>query len=345
MIPIFKWAAAFSLFITPAMANAAQEISVPANASWQHAATGLIFSSTVLDAPRKSIIDNSKSELDVMVNYEGADGTVLTFYIYRPALMSVPLWYDRAEFQILNRPEFGGVTALNSATAFAPPKSESTSGLRRTFTPNQGTYKSTAVALMPLNDWLVKIRISSETLDAPALDEIMEQTIASLRWPDDVKPAPAAALVLPCKNTLVYNKSAKLLKPDLGQSLLGSVLATMRDDIKGTKKDSEKDHETVMPWCREGEPTLTYGAYRYDEDKDRYTLAVGDAGRTVGVYPALSLDGGNSQYQLSLEDLDRTYIFPNFNKLPVPERAFNVVTTTKPTSAVSRKGKSIIVGP
>jgi hypothetical protein len=172
--------------------------SVPASSGWQHAATGLVLMPRLAGHQRTSLDDNGAAELDVIANFSAPDqSSVVTLYLFRPALMSVPVWFDRSETQILLRDEYrnrgGGRGArvqcrrrrrLRAAAAHVPDRRESTQGHRP--------------AIMPLGEWLVAIRISASDPIRRRSTGKLDQVIAALRWPADVERPPEAVPVAAC---------------------------------------------------------------------------------------------------------------------------------------------------
>jgi hypothetical protein len=275
-----------------------------------------------------------------MVQYGEGEQTAVTLYIYRAAVMSVPMWFDRSETQILLRTDVFGTSApTGPARAFAGPKAANPSALRRIYVPGKGPNKSTGLAILPLGEWLVAVRISSQALDPVGLEAKLDEVIAGITWPEKVGDAPAAVPVVPCADKLAYESKAKPMKPDAGQSIMGALLLGVAADM--TK---DKDGKPILPpqFCREGEPAQQYGVYRAPGSKG-YTLALGDAGRVVTVAGAFATDGKDNGYQLSLGDLEQRLIYPNFDKLPTPEAAIQGVTKLRPVSAVARGGKNVQV--
>ncbi len=63
---------------------ALRTLEVPANASWQHAETGLILPSQVANLARVSVRDTGNEELDLIADYESGDGALTTtVYVFR----------------------------------------------------------------------------------------------------------------------------------------------------------------------------------------------------------------------------------------------------------------------
>lgn len=325
--------------VVPAAAQKVTALTVPANASWKHAGTGVILRSKIAGLPRGTIVDSTTSELDVMVQYAQGQPTTVTVYIFRPALMSVPMWFDRSETQILLRREpLGLATPYAPIRAFAAPHAAANSALQRVYAPGKGPYKSTGLVVAPLGEWLVAVRASSTELDPAALDAKLSEIVAGIVWPDTVPESPEAVPIAPCAAPLAYAKKAKLKPSDMAQSLLGAMVLGVAAD-----KAKEEDAKPGPPplWCREGTPAAAYGAYRADNSTNSYVLAIADAGRVVQVYPALVLDDKDAGFSLTLGDLDRQLVYPNFDKLPRPETALEAVQRSSPVSSVARGGKNV----
>ena len=71
---------------------------------------------------------------------------------------------------------------------------------------------------------------------------------------------------------------------------------------------------------------------------------MGDAGRVINVSPGLALDSKDPGYSLSLGLLDRTLVYPSFDKLPLPDVAIDAVMKNRPISSATRDGKNITIG-
>lgn len=333
--------------VAPATAQKATSIDVPANASWKHAATGVILRPKIAGFPRGTIADSSSSELDVMIQYAEGGPTAVTLYIFRPSLMSVPVWFDRSEAQILLRSEvYGSVTPAGPARAFAVPHAAATSALQRVYVPGLGDYKSTGLVMVPLGEWLVAVRASSKELDPAALEARLGEIVAGIVWPDKVAESLAAVPVAACADTLPYDRKAKAKKPDMTQALLGAVMFAAAEDKSKDKKDGEVEADPPKPsvWCREGESAREYGVYRTGDGYKGYVLAVGDAGITVSVGPAFPLEKEDPGFTLSVGMLDRNLVYPNFDRLPAPKVAFDAINRLSPVSSTTRGSKNITIG-
>lgn len=320
----------------PPQAQAKREIAAPASAPWKHAQTGITLPPTLLGIARGSIGDNGSSEIDVFAGYEGPT-TTITLYVFRPALASVAMWFDRSETQVLMRDVYGDATPVAAPSAFSPPGGKAASALRRIYLPGKGPYKSTGLAIMPMGEWLVAVRISSTEFDATALDAKLDEVIEALGWPGSTTDAEAAVPVVACAAPIAYAKKAKLKPPSMMDALLGATLS----NIKPT--DEEKAKAVPIIWCREGSPRQEYAVYRSVGNDSGYTIAMGDAGLVINVTPGLALDAKDPGYQLSLGLLDQTLIFPSFDKLPTPDAAIDAVRKNRPISSTTRGSKDITI--
>ncbi len=91
-------AVAAMMLATPANAR---DLAVPADKGWGHAQTGLVLMPEIAGFPRTKIEDYGERELDIVAHYENvAFDTFATIYLFRPALMSVPVWFDRSSTQV-----------------------------------------------------------------------------------------------------------------------------------------------------------------------------------------------------------------------------------------------------
>lgn len=334
------------LSAAPMLAHAQQSrtIAVPTSKKWQHAETGLIVPQSLAGLPRTAIADSGANELDVSVQFGDPQTTHLTLYIFRPALASVPVWLDRVEAQIVNREAFGKATPGGETIAFTPPHAAAASALRRVYVPGKPPFTATGAAMLPLGEWLVAARLSSTSLDPAALDAQLVEVFGGLGWPmpaAGATPAPAAAPIQPCAQPLAFAKKAKAKKPDMGSALIGAMLAGMADDPEVEK--------TVIAgpqsFCREGAATPEAAAYRLigSDGADRYVIALGDAGRTISVAPEFALDEDSSGFAVTLHELDASYVYPAFDKLPAPDKVIALVRKTAPISSNRRGEKTLTI--
>jgi hypothetical protein len=325
---------------TPAVAT--RKLPVGDTQGWQHAQTGLILMSDIAGLHRTELADFGDSELDILAQYDDPSrDTEASLYLFHPALQSVPMWFDRAVTTLGNHDIYGGVTAVAPPHAFARPGAAVADSLRETFVPAKSELKATALAVIPIGDWLLAIRLSGKTLEPAALDTLLTKIVAGLRFAGPVAASPAAVPVAACTSAISF-KHAKLKKPDMTDALLGATLATM------TSADAEKSGETVSPplvWCRDSIAGNTYAVYRQDDGTPAYVMALGDAGRTIGVSGSIAgLLDKKPGFSVTFNDLDKSLIYPSYDALPEPAQVFDMVQHEKPISSASGKNITIPSG-
>jgi hypothetical protein len=323
----------FLLFATPAQSDL-RPLDVPLTSGWQHAETGVILMPKLAGMERRSLADNGANEFDIVAQYGTSDGTTATIFLFHPGIDSVPLWFDRSRAVIEHLGAFDMASATTTpARSFAPPGSDGASALRISYALKDGRVRSSALAVIPTADWLVVVRLSSVRLEVAALDTVMTDFIAAIRWPTGVAPAPAALPVAACAEPLLSFAKAKLVKPDMTEILLGSMVASA----------GNKAGEAPLTYCRDGEGRVDYGVYRVVETGDGYAIALGDAGRAIGVWPAPALGKGPRRYSVTLQDLARSVMFPSFDRLPPPDQVIEMTRHQPPISVAERHGNKTSV--
>lgn len=314
---------------SPAAADP-RTLAVPATAGWKHALTGVILMPGLAGFTRESIGDYGEGEFDIVAQYKGEGATDATIYLFHPGIDSVPLWFDRARRAIELRDIYAlSPTTQPRVTPFSPPGGGGVASALRATYPLGGksAFASTSLAVMPVGDWLLVVRLSSSMLDADALDARMVALTGAIVLPAGIAAAPAAAPVSPCSPAKGSAK-ARQVAPDMMQALIMSAAAGA----------ARKDRKPVPVYCRAAEAGVEWGEYRIPDGSEGYVLALGDAGRAIGVFAQTPLLGGPQRYSLSYMGLDRTSFLPSFDRLPTPELALTAATQSKPYAAVDTIG-------
>lgn len=327
-----------------AMPAAARDLAVPMDKGWKHAETGLILMPQLAGMSRTALTDATQTEHDVAAQYDTPDKSAFaTIYLFHPAIADVSLWFDRSQTALEKRDLFKNASpATADPVAFAVGGASATSSLRQVYATPAGQYRSTALMVAPVGDWIVSIRMSAKALTAEQLDARLEQVMAAIRWPKVVgTQAPAAVPLKVCATALTFGK-AKLAKPDgadLLMSLMGSSLAA--------KKKAEATSEPTVhaTWCRDGEARTEYGMYRPDSAPVSYVLALYDAGRVVSVYPSvMGQINKTGIYSVSLEDVEGTVeAFQSFTALPSPKQVWSLIESGQRTG--TKNGNQLTISP
>ena len=306
-----SWLVAAALLATACPATAKwRTLDVPNDKGWQHARTGLILMAKLGDFQRTKLADNSASEFDIAATYQNVDRSATAdVYLYRPGVADLPMWFDRSQYAMGTNEHVKLGAPFGSITRFALPGSTVESGLRVIYQRSDKPSGATGLAMAPLGDWLVAVRLTTDLADAPKLEAMLADLMTKIRWPADRAVAKSAILVEACTSSLKY-KHAKVIKPDLTQALLGAALSS-------TKSDVAKDTKPAPPpvYCRESVQTADYAIYRSDNDVHSYVMAIGDAGVAAEVSPAITLTGGTA-YSVVLETAASSDSYPNLTACP-----------------------------
>ena len=331
-----------------AQAQSPQPLKVSAKAAFKHRHSKLQLPPTLAGLQRSRVVEMEADQLDVAADYGSVDqGEVYTLYLFRNVAGGVPVWFDRARWMIEHRDVYGSAVLRGADPAFVPPGQSASTGLAASYDLDGKNFRSTAVAIVPLGEWLVKVRASSKTLSATDLDARMKAALAELRWPSSVPAGPAAAAVVPCTTGLSLSGDAKAVRDeDSGASaLIGALLGSAMAETVAT--------ETVTPataprWCRDSITLENAGVYRADEQTDGYLIAFGDAGRAARVGPSVGLQlfqpeeeegKGKRRWSVEVVLLPRTLTSGSYDRLPPPAQALKIANEGPFASSAPTWGK------
>lgn len=334
------------LALATATPSAARDLGVPADKGWKHAETGLILMPQLAGLTRIALSDATQTERDVAAQYDMPDKSMFaTIYLFHPAIADVALWFDRSRTAIETRDLFrDAAPASADPIAFAASNGQSASSLRQVYaTPGGGQYRSTALAVVPVGEWIVSIRMSAKTLTADQLDTRLQQAIHAIRWPNPAgTPTIAAAVpIAACTTALTFTraKQAKSNGADMLMALMGSSIAA-----KAKASDAPASARPTT-WCREGDARTDYGVYRSNASTNGYVMALYDAGRVISVYPSLMGQVDKSgTYSVSLTDVEGTVSsFSAFTAMPSPKQVWDLVKSGKRTGTM--QGNQMTIDP
>lgn len=330
----------------PVFAQAPQQrtIMVSADAPFAHANSGLTLPATLIDLPRTRVLEVEAPQLDIAAEYMRGDAPVLTVYVYRSTVGSVPVWFDRARWAIESRPVYGKPTLAAPVAAIAARDGAVASGLIAGWSLSGSSYRGTAVAILPHGEWLVKLRYSSQTEDGVAAAAKLRDAIAAIAWP---KPkgnavAVAAVPVADCATPLGFDASAASLPPDPNAMLMGALAAGLAG---GGPAKAKRPPAPPPVWCRDPAAVPMGAVYRPGGSTDTYLLALSDAGRGVSVYPSVASQVGAEidktarklSWSVDLALPGRTVIYPLQSALPPPARVMAALNEA-PLSSITTWG-------
>ena len=325
---------------SPALAER-RSLNVPKGKGWQHSQTNLILMAKLGDFERESLDDLGRGELDVAATYRTADQkSVASIYVYRPGLFDLPMWFDRSHVAMSYNKGYSLGAATGPIARFALPGSATLGGLRVSHVMAGRPVGATGLAMAPVGDWLVAIRLTSDMMDGAALDATLTDLIAQIRWPSPKQPPKLANPIQACAKLLKL-KRAKVVAPDLGQTLLGAALNLAVND---RKKEPTKP-EDAPTYCSQGQGTADYSVYRPSDHDRSYVMALGDSGIAASVFPEFSLTGQKGNFSVVLSDHDSSDNYPAFNALPEPRQVFDMIMKRSPVSSTTRGSKNITIAP
>lgn len=272
---------------------------------------------------RGEISDSGEAELDVQTQFD-MDGsrTRATLYLFKTGVPDTALWFDRADAAISLRADWGAVPVAEGPQPFALP-GRPAAGLYLAYRlPDSGDWRSTAVALAPLQDgWLVKVRISSADMDAEQLQASVAGLLAGLRWPEPSSAEAGAASARPIQDCAAPLKlrRARLVQPSMADMLLIAA-TTGLVPASGPKPT----------YCREPGPRAIEEVYRPNGSTRAYLIALGDSGLALSLGQAPSLagltgGGGSRSIATLLIDREGSSVFPSFDRLPLPAQALELL--------------------
>lgn len=317
-------------------------IEVAATATWQHDAAKVRFPPALGGFRRTNIVDYGDQRFDVSGRYfDEASRTTVTLYLFRAPVPDVPMWHDRALISIRQHDALGTPDHSAAVTAaFAPPGSEVTSGLLTVMPLSGRSARSTALAVFPQGPWLVKVRITSDSLDPAQLRARLEALLAALPI-DPLGMAQPAAAMTDCSEPLQFGRARRADPPDLSTQLILSALQGAAGE-KNNAADAETEVVPPSRFCRDPSSQGDYGVYRREGAKDSYVIGLYDAGTSVGVHrqPAAGLLGGGSakDFWIDLSTVSETATFRGFRSLPAPAKVIEVIGSEQPVSSVKRDG-------
>lgn len=349
---IFLFLAAF-LAVAPAAAQ--QALPLKAGQAWKHKPSGIVIPPALAGTPRTTGAAYAPDDLDVGLSFAVGDAAEsLTFYIFRNTNGAVPVWFAQAQWGIENRGAFGRPSLAVAPTAFVPPGQTSASGLKAIYAPESGGYRSTGVMLLPVGQWYVKVRASSQTRSPAELGAWMDAALGEIGWPKRTVDGPVATPVVDCPVPLAFPVAAKDAPRDGDAALAAGMLnaATAQSRARPTAKSAAA--LSAASWCRDAAVGGNATAYRQNADTETYLLAAGDNGNGIWVGPdpgakLLALAGKGApaaapRFAITLVTAAQNIAFAVQDRLPSPQRVVEIVNANRRITTVSTWGRKRRIG-
>ncbi len=341
---------AASLGLGPAKSLMAQEqdaapVARP-QATWSHDRSGLTLPATLAGFVRADSKQFDADGYNIGVSFrDTASGSWADLFIYRAAPASVAVWGDRAAAGMFANPMLVEVDVNAVKVArFTPPGGAGDKSGLRIVTPTRGDLTSSGLALYLHDGWLVKLRMSSRTLDAAALEKRIAEFVAGLSLPAAARPAPPFAEIQDCAAPMKPGRKANLVKLDMmGSIMIGGLLGVARD------KEAEQPSADEPLWCRDAASQPQFGIYRREGKSDFYLIALGDTGTSlsVGSYDAGPLMKPSKGFLVTQSDGVTEKVYPPFDRMPSAEQALGLPGNVGPVYSAGllaeNKGSTLTV--
>lgn len=109
--------------------------------------------------------------------------------------------------------------------SFTPPNGAGANSGHRIVAPLASDLTASGLATYIHDGWLVKLRMSSRTLDAATMEARMAELVIALALLPASRPAPAFAEIADCAAPIKPGKKAKIMRLDMmGSIMLGATL-------------------------------------------------------------------------------------------------------------------------
>lgn len=340
---IVRLALSIMLLASPALAR--QEpapIAARDGQAFKHKHSGFSFPPTLIGLSRTQGLEVVAPQLDLFFHYRADDESEeISVYVYRMTSGSVPLWFDVSRSVVEARKETGSKAAWGPPAAFTPPGQANGSALQLGWTITGSRLRSTTLTLIPMGEWLVKIRHSSMAHEVASLQRRTAEAVAALGWPKRIAAAPDAAAIVACTDTLVLSGEAKPVKQSGAGTLVEALLAQMAGNPTDRKKAANPMKEAPLTWCADRMADSPVGLYRPQGTRDRYLLSLSDSGIAIRAEPsaasALLADTQQPAWSVTLLTAAKAYNFARRDRLPLPGQ-IDAILKENPLSSVSTWG-------
>ncbi len=292
-------------------------LETPAGKAFVHANSGITLPARLAGLERTGAREYAAPQLDVLFTYtDPSEEEELSVYVYRMATGAPAVWFEEAIRSMGDRPAFRRMTDIELPVAFVPPRQTTASGMRAAWKIADSRMLGTALAIVPVGEWLVKFRYSSRKHEVAALVQRLDTMIAGLGWPAAMPVKPAATRIGDCPTPLKLDGASKPLDDDAVTVQLDA------RTVAGMAHEPE-----LAQWCRDRQATATGPIYRPTGSDDSYLLPLSDSGQAVWVRPPLwePLDDGKGRWAVSIVRAGEMLSYNSRDRLPPPAQIDEIV--------------------
>lgn len=346
--------AAATLVAGMALPLAAQDQAPAARpaSTWSHDRSGLTLPATLAGFTRGESTQFDENGYNVGVSFTDAETrSTATLFVYRAGPESVPIWADRAVAGMFANPALADVSVedVRFSRFNAPNGAGALSGLR-VVTPAKGEMSATGLAIYLHDGWLVKLRMSTKTLDRAALELRIKDFVAALAMPAATRTAPAYVDLADCAQPMARGKPAKLARLDMmGLIMLGATMSAVHEKRLKEPAEGKADAAPAPLWCRDAASRIEYGVYRQEGVEDAFLVALGDGGTSlmVGRFETDGIMRSGKSFMVTQSDGVTSASYPPFDRIPLPEQVAGLPGNVAPVFSAGllgdNKGSTIIV--
>lgn len=308
---------------------AAMLLSVSAQASaqsaerWSHAQSGISLPMSFGDMRVSGVKDRLGDGNDVSFQL-GAEPEPVTVYVYRSPYPNAALWFERtwAAMQV-NIPGLAGTAS--SPTTFAL-GGGAPNGLRQSVALPAGLrYRTTGIAFAQVGSWLVKLRVTSGTLDIAGVDRRLDEIMRALTLPP-AKDAPNPLITPAACDTALKAKGKRIVRnieEETAPALVEGILVYA--GARGSSGLAAKPAD----YCRAATrlPAAVASLFRA-RNGGEWVLLLGDAGMSM-TSRTLQLAGltghkGKAKAALYANSVTNTQLVALYDGLPDPEASLAI---------------------
>lgn len=254
---------------------------------WHHAQSGIAIARQIGELRVGETRDlTNGAGMDVVVQL-GSEREPATFYVYRSAYPNAALWFERTRLAMAETVQSGGERV--EARPFTLGGGDAPNGLREEVALRSGgPFRSSAVALAQVGEWIVKLRITSSTMGAAEIRQRMDQLVAAIRLPDGDRIVHPLVVPLPCSDDMEANGSLVRRPEPIGVAAAAVTGMIAYGEARG-RSGLAADPGS---WCRMNSriPVRYVTLYRH-RTEDRWVALVADSGRAVAAHAVVSGSG------------------------------------------------------
>ena len=280
---------------------------------FHHRGSGITLPARIGDMRRGEQRDLSNGgEFDLIVQY-GSNTEPATLYIYRSAYPNPALWYERTRRAMNANIAAGAGDAWPRGFALG---SGSQNGLREEIELPEGSrFRSTAVAIAQVGQWMVKARITSPRLDKAGIAARMDALLGGLSLPASESPTHPLRLPSACSESLPLDGSP--IRGDRESEIasataLGAIEFAQARGSGGLAADPSS-------WCRSSGPLDQHGSTYRQRDGSAWVVLLGDSGTAISGRSLAST--GRDGAAIFASTPAWTRIANVYDSLPSPEQA------------------------